>query len=188
LTGIAPQARVEEHVFRQVMGALAAGVAIVTTLDLDGQPRGLTTTAVTSVSLDPPLLLVCVGRQSRTLPAIQQTGCFVVNLIDSAFSAVALHFASALDDKFAAMTWRPAANGCPVLHEHSVAWAECRTENEIEAGDHVVFVGHVEAGALADGSGLPLTYVGGRYGDWSPLELPGPDPVYANLEGEVAAR
>ncbi|MCW2964921.1 MAG: flavin reductase [Actinomycetia bacterium] len=170
MTGSAAERHVHSDVFRQVMGTLASGVAVVTTVDTDGRPRGLTTTAVTSVSLDPPLLLVCVGSQSRTLPAIQRAGRFTVNLLDSTFPAVALHFASSLDDKFADIAWRAGANDCPVLHEHALAWAECHTEREVDAGDHVVFVGRVHDGNLAGTGRLPLTYFRGRYGGWSPSD------------------
>jgi flavin reductase (DIM6/NTAB) family NADH-FMN oxidoreductase RutF len=155
--------------FRQVMAALAAGVAVVTSVDADGVPRGLTTTALTSVSLEPPLLLVCVGRESRTLPAIRHSGRFAVNLIDSVAAPVALHFASKVEDKFADAVWRPGANGCPLLHEHSVAWAECRTEREVEAGDHVVVIGRVDRGGSAGHERVPLTYLRRRYGAWAAL-------------------
>jgi flavin reductase (DIM6/NTAB) family NADH-FMN oxidoreductase RutF len=168
MTAVSPVG-VDPYVFRHVMGAFAAGVAVVTTVEEGGQPRGLTTTAVTSVSLDPPLLLVCVSRQSRTLPALRRAGRFTVNLLDAEFSAVAHHFASTLDDKFAALTWRPGPNGCPLLHEHALAWAACRTENELEAGDHVIFIGHVVEADASTGSS-PLTYFRGRYGSWSPAE------------------
>ena len=190
MTGSPAEKHVHQDVFRQVMGALASGVAVVTTIDNDGRPRGLTTTAVTSVSLDPPLLLVCVGRQSRTLPALQRAGRFTVNLLESRFSAVALHFASRLEDKFADVAWRPGANDCPVLHEHALAWAECHTESEVDAGDHVVFVGRVHDGDLA-GIGLsPLTYFRGRYGGWSPSDADhvasiASTPVHIESQGEV---
>jgi flavin reductase (DIM6/NTAB) family NADH-FMN oxidoreductase RutF len=158
-----------DEAFRQVMAALAAGVAVVTTVDADGVPRGLTTTAVTSVSLDPPLLLVCVGRESRTLPALRYSRRFAVNFIDSACAPVAHHFASKVEDKFAGLTWRPGANGCPLLDEHSVAWAECRTEHEVEAGDHVVVIARIDRGGSTGDERVPLTYLRRSYGAWSAL-------------------
>jgi flavin reductase (DIM6/NTAB) family NADH-FMN oxidoreductase RutF len=155
--------------FRDVMAALASGVAVVTTVDAEGTPRGLTTTAVTSVSVEPPLLLVCVGRESRTLPAIRHSRRFAVNIIDSASAPVAHHFASKAPDKFADAVWRPGANGCPLLHEHSVAWAECRTEREVEAGDHVVVIGRVDHGWSTGHERVPLTYLRRNYGAWAAL-------------------
>jgi flavin reductase (DIM6/NTAB) family NADH-FMN oxidoreductase RutF len=155
--------------FRHVMAALVAGVAVVTTIDADGTPRGLTTTAVTSVSLEPPLLLICVGRESRTLPAIRHSRRFAVNIIDAGSAAVAQHFASKVADKFADAVWRPGASGCPLLHEHSVAWAECGTERELEAGDHVVVIGRVDHGWSTGHEKVPLTYLRRRYGAWAAL-------------------
>jgi flavin reductase (DIM6/NTAB) family NADH-FMN oxidoreductase RutF len=159
------QERIDDAVFVQLMAAFAAGVAIVTALDEDGEPRGLTTTAVTSVSREPPLLLVCVDKASRTLPAIQYSGRFVVNFIDATHSGVALHFSSKVEDKFAQLGWRPGASGSPVLHEYSHAWAECRIDQEIDAGDHVVLIAEITHAAVADDlERLPLTYFRRSFG------------------------
>ena len=156
---------VDDAVFVELMAAFAAGVAIVTALDEGGEPRGLTTTAVTSVSREPPLLLVCVDRTSRTLAAIRHSRGFVVNFIDAAQSAVARHFSSKAEDKFGALAWRAGAGGAPVLHEHSHAWAECLIEQEIDAGDHVVFIAEIVDGAVSDDrERLPLTYFRRSFG------------------------
>jgi flavin reductase (DIM6/NTAB) family NADH-FMN oxidoreductase RutF len=160
---------VDPDTFRRIMSALAGGVAVVTTVDEDGEPRGLTSTAVTAVSLDPPLLLACVGRFSRTLPAIRYSGRFTVNLIESEAAPVAVRFASKDDDKFADAVWRPGRNGCPVLHGHAIAWAECRVEREVEAGDHVIFIGAVEHGAVGGHEQAPLTYFRSRFGTWASI-------------------
>src|SRR5438093_11602460 len=120
------------------MASYPAGVAIVTTLDTDGTPRGLTTTAVSSVSADPPLLLVCIDLASRTLPALREGGRFVVNFLREGRSELATTFASKRDDKFEQARWRRTASGLPLLHEDALAWAECVTVEEIERGDHVI--------------------------------------------------
>jgi flavin reductase (DIM6/NTAB) family NADH-FMN oxidoreductase RutF len=156
--------------FREVMAALAAGVAVVTTVDADGKPRGMTTTAVTSVSLEPPLLLVCAAHESRTLAAIRHSGRFAVNLIEAAACHVAVHFASKAPQKFGDSGWRTGRHGSPVLHEHVLAWAECRVEREIEAGDHVVLIGRVEHAAAVDDERAPLTYFRRRFGTWAQAE------------------
>jgi flavin reductase (DIM6/NTAB) family NADH-FMN oxidoreductase RutF len=161
-------ASIETDAFRRVMAELAAGVAVVTTLGADGEPRGLTTTALTSVSLDPPLVLVCIGSESRTLPAIRASGHFVVNLVHAAASELAARFASKAEDKFAGSSWRPGLRGSPVLHDDVHAWLECRVEREIEAGDHVVLLGHVEHGDASEGELEPLTYYRRRFGTWAP--------------------
>jgi flavin reductase (DIM6/NTAB) family NADH-FMN oxidoreductase RutF len=154
----------ERAVLTEVMAAFPAGVAVVTAHDAWGRPRGLTTTAVTSVSLAPPLLLVCVDINSRTLPAIRHSRAFAVNIIESRHAPVARHFASKLEDKFADAVWRPGPNGLPVLHQHSLAWVECRVDRQWVAGDHVVVVGEVLDGAAIEGGGMPLTYFRREFG------------------------
>ncbi len=170
MTAVATSPSIEAAHFRRVMASLAAGVAIVTTVDPDGEPRGLTTTALTSVSLDPPLVLVCVGLESRTLPALRASGRFAINLVHASAGDLAARFASKDEDKFAGSVWRSGVHGSPLLHEHVVAWLECRVEREIEAGDHVVFLGHVEHGDAQDDELRPLTYYQRRFGTWAPDE------------------
>ncbi len=142
--------------FFAIMSAFPTGVAVVTTLDLQGRPRGLTAQSVASVSAEPPLLLVCIDRASRTLPALRARGQFVVNFLRADRDALCALFASKAEDKFADVVWRAAASGMPVLHEESLAYAECRTEQEIEAGDHVVLIGLVVGGKPAGAGDVPL--------------------------------
>jgi flavin reductase (DIM6/NTAB) family NADH-FMN oxidoreductase RutF/predicted thioesterase len=142
--------------FFAIMSGFATGVAVVTTLDLLGRPRGLTAQSVASVSAEPPLLLVCIDRTSRTLPALRARGQFVVNFLRADHDALCALFASKADDKFANVVWREAGNAMPVLHEGSLAYAECRTEREIEAGDHVVLIGLVVGGKPPSGGDVPL--------------------------------
>ena len=98
---------VHRTTFFQIMSAFPTGVAIVTTLEPDGTPRGLTTNAVTSVSADPPILLVCVDRDSRTLPALRQSRRFVVNFMRDDHAEICELFASKAEDKFASVAWTP---------------------------------------------------------------------------------
>ncbi len=148
----------DRHEFFDIMAALPTGVAIVTALDGDGRPRGLTTSAVTSVSADPPILLVCVDLESRTLPALKHSRRFVVNFMHSNCEDLCRVFASKAEEKFDGVSWRPGLGGMPVLHEHALAWAECATRDELVVGDHIVFTGLVEAGAAPDPSQLPIVY------------------------------
>ncbi len=150
------------------MSAFPAGVAVVTAFDVWNRPRGLTTTAVTSVSLDPPLLLICIDLQSRTLSAIREAGSFNVNIIDARHALIARRFASKIEEKFAGTAWRPGRHGNPVLHEHSLAWAECRIERELVVGDHVVFIGEILHAEVHEEERLPLTYFRQGFGRWSP--------------------
>jgi flavin reductase (NADH) len=185
---------VDRDLFVEIMASYPAGVAVVTTLDADGAPRGLTTTAVSSVSAEPPLLLVCVDLTSRTLPALRAGGRFVVNFLREGRSEVARLFASKADDKFEHVEWRASAAGLPVLAADAIAWAECVTVHEIEPGDHVVLLGRVEEGAGAADDDAPLMYYRRSWGVWRPaprrierreiaaLEVSGQDLLWEGAE------
>jgi len=140
------------------MSAFPTGVAIITTLEPDGTPRGLTTNAVTSVSAEPPILLVCVDRASRTLPALLHSKRFVVNFMRDDCAELCALFASKADDKFARVPWSSGLGGVPILHEATVAHAECTTLDELEIGDHVVVTGLVEAGQAPAPADVPIVY------------------------------
>jgi len=150
--------------FFQIMSAFPTGVAIVTTLEPDGTPRGLTTNAVTSVSAEPPILLVCVDRNSRTLPALLHAKRFVVNFMRDDCADVCNLFASKADDKFSHVSWTPGLGGAPILHEGAVAHAECTTLEELEIGDHVVVTGLVEAGSPPDADQVPIVWFRKTFG------------------------
>jgi len=144
--------------FVAIMAAFPTGVAIVTAVDVDGTPRGLTTNAVTSVSLVPPILLVCLDLSSRTLPAVRHSGRFVVNFMSANCEAVCRKFASKDDDKFDHVRWERGREGVPVLVGHAVAFAECLVRDDLEVGDHAVLTGLVEGGSPPESTGEPLLY------------------------------
>ena len=144
------------------MASFPSGVAIVTTLAEDGAPRGLTTTAVCSVSAEPPTILVCVDLASRTLAALRASRRFVVNFIGEGRSELCLLFASKAEDKFAHVSWRPTDSGIPLLADDVLAWADCATEHELEVGDHVLLVARVETGACSPSSSRRSCTTGAR--------------------------
>jgi flavin reductase (NADH) len=156
--------------FFAIMSAFPTGVAVVTTLDADGRPRGLTTNALCAVSADPPLLLVCVDKESRTLPALLHSRRFVVNFLAEQRDHLARLFASKADDKFADVAWEPGIGGMPCLSEDSLAYGECETEQELEAGDHVVLTGLVVGGLAPDPDSVPILYFRRSYS--SPVVVP----------------
>lgn len=168
-----PSGGLDPERFRALMGSLAGHVAVITTLDPHRRGVGLTTTALTSVSAEPPLLLVCVDLTSRTLPSLREKGRFVVNLMHDGSEPVAARFASKLDDKFVDVAWSPSPHGIPVLEEHSIGWLECRTVNEIEAGDHAVLIAEPEAGEKGSENAGALLYHRRRFGSWTPLAATG---------------
>jgi flavin reductase (DIM6/NTAB) family NADH-FMN oxidoreductase RutF len=145
--------------YRDLLSNFPAGVTVVTAFAADGTPRGLTLIAFCGVSLEPPLVLVCVDRISNTLPAIQHSGGFTINFIGHHSDQVARLMATKSGDKFAQIAWRrpQLPEGGPVLHEDSAAHIVCRTWKALEAGDHSIFIGEVMEGATAEGQ-LPLVF------------------------------
>jgi flavin reductase (DIM6/NTAB) family NADH-FMN oxidoreductase RutF len=150
-------AQLTPQVFREIMACFPTGVAVVTALD--DHPRGLTVNSFCSVSLEPPLVLVCVDRASNTFPAIRAAGGFTVNFLALGRERLAVRFASKADDKFAGVAWTaPAvAEGGPILVDDSSAYAACVTRTAFEAGDHWVFVGQVHEGGVIEDR-APLVY------------------------------
>jgi flavin reductase (DIM6/NTAB) family NADH-FMN oxidoreductase RutF len=169
---------IDRQSFFDVMASFPSGVAIVTTVAPDDVPRGLTTTAVCSVSADPPTILVCVDLASRTLAALRERGGFVVNFIGEGRSELCSLFASKAEDKFGRVVWTTTASGLPLLHEDALAWAECATTEEIQVGDHVVLVARVLDGGIRPELEPPLMYYRRSWGVWSPVHEPDePDAV-----------
>lgn len=146
--------------YRQCLGQFATGVTIITT-DVDGQRGGVTANSYTSVSLDPPLVLWSIGRQSRSFHLFERARHFAVNILGEDQIAVARHFSGSAEDKFAEAEWRPNSHGVPLI-EGAVASLECSVEMIHEGGDHLIIVGRVERYARFDGR--PLLFMQGVFG------------------------
>jgi len=146
--------------FRSALRHFAAGVTVVTTRDGDGRPSGLTANAFTSVSLDPPLVLVCVDREAAAHSAFEQHGWFAVNVLAKGQELLSRQFAASGSDKFAGVAFREGQAGLPLL-DGVLAALECRIVDRYTAGDHTIFVGQVEGASL--GGGSPLVYFQGAY-------------------------
>lgn len=147
--------------FRDTVGLLPTGVTIVTTAGPEG-PAGMTTNAVTSLSLDPALLLVCFDNASRTLPIMRAAGRFAVNVLRTGQEDLAALFASkrVAREKFEAVT-HTEAHGVPVL-DGALAWLACDLRELHPGGDHTIAIGAV-IGMGGDRAGEPLVFFGGRY-------------------------
>jgi flavin reductase (DIM6/NTAB) family NADH-FMN oxidoreductase RutF len=151
---------------RAMMRAFPTGVAVVTTTESNGSPRGMTCSSVVSVSLDPPTLLVCIRRNSPTLHAIVVAGQFAVNLLHEDGKGTAELFASGGPDRFDRVGWRlvPGGGG-PHLLDAAHAVADCRLGRTLTVGDHVVVLGDVFK--VTNGHECkPLLYGMGRYAAW----------------------
>lgn len=164
---------VSRELFRAISSSFPTGVVIVATLDEHGEPKGLTSQAYLGLSTEPPLMLIAIDRTSRTLPAVQKHRAFVINFLKDDAEDVATLFASKSEDKFRNLRWEPSpeAGGAPILSSLSLAYAACRVTEEREAGDHIMFVGSVEAGETFGGT--PLMYYKRAYAAW-PEERPAP--------------
>jgi flavin reductase (DIM6/NTAB) family NADH-FMN oxidoreductase RutF len=130
--------------FRRVMGHWATGVAVIATRTSDGTPRGLTASAVCSLSLHPPLLLVCIDRSAETHDCIRDAGIFAVNMLAVDQEPVARRFAGKheREERFDGLRLGTGVTGAPIL-DGVVAWADCAVDAEHEGGDHTIFVGRV---------------------------------------------
>ncbi|MEV0244846.1 flavin reductase family protein [Streptomyces sp. NPDC050674] len=155
--------------FSELFGSFPTPIAIVTATDGKGEPYGFTSNAVCAVSAAASMLLVSVGKESRTLPAILSSQAFAVNFLSSSGREASQVFASKATDKFAHVEWRPSAisEGAPLLFDVALGLAECRVENAIEVSDHWLVIGRVEGAAIFPRE--PLLYRRGDYGVWSPL-------------------
>ncbi len=154
--------------FRQVLGRFATGVGVLTTV-VDGLVHGMTANAVTSVSLDPPLVLVCVGRTALMAERVTRSGCFAISFLAAEQQGLSAWFAdpSRPDDarQFAGVPTRVAATGAPVI-EGGVGFVDCHVHAVHDGGDHLIVVGRVQA--LGEGGATdPLVYYRSRYGTLS---------------------
>lgn len=148
--------------FRRVLGHFATGVTVVTSTGPDGAVSGLTASAVASVSLDPPLVLVCIDRAANTHDPIEASGVFAINVLDEGGEALARRFATYPGpEKFEGIAYRAEVTGAPVLDD-ALAWVDCEITDVYEGGDHTIYVGMVVAGDARDGA--PLLYFRGGFG------------------------
>jgi 3-hydroxy-9,10-secoandrosta-1,3,5(10)-triene-9,17-dione monooxygenase reductase component len=152
--------RISQRQFRDVLGHLPTGVTVVTAYTPDG-PTGMAANSVTSVSLDPALILFCPGKSSTTWPAIRNSHEFCVNVMAGHHEAVTRQFALKGADRFAGIDYVDRSTG-PGLCD-AVAWIECRLRNEHDAGDHTIVVAEVVA-IEASADVAPLVFFRGRYG------------------------
>ncbi|MCG2842158.1 flavin reductase family protein [Sandaracinobacter sp. RS1-74] len=146
---------------RDAFGCFATGVTIVTSFDRDGNPVGFTANSFTSVSLDPPMLLVCPGRNIRSLPAIRHSGLFGVSVLSAGQRGVADCFASRREDRFGEGEWVESESGLLLL-EGACANFACTLVQDVDAGDHQVLIGRIDSFRSAENR-HPLMFVRGGY-------------------------
>jgi flavin reductase (DIM6/NTAB) family NADH-FMN oxidoreductase RutF len=164
------QAWVEE--FKETMRFMPAPVSVVTALDEQGMPRGLTCSAVCSLSMAPPSMLVCVNRQNRSLDAIRYSGGFLVNLLRAGRDEMSEVMASSDPSKFVGAQWQPSpSSGLPLLATDALAFVDCDLQAEIMAGSHAILIGLVRGTGTETPDSGPLVYWRRSYGGWAAQEI-----------------
>jgi flavin-dependent trigonelline monooxygenase, reductase component len=162
MTVRAPQ--VQTHLdpleLRRAFGTFPTGVTVVTTRDGDGNPRGMTANSFTSVSLDPPLLLVCIAKSAGSFAAFGACASFAVNVLHEDQQDVSTLFASRSADKFRAVGHDVGHSDAPILAD-CLGWFDCAVHQRVDAGDHVVLIGRIEAFGTSEAA--PLAFCRGRY-------------------------
>lgn len=151
---------IEPADLRRALGTFATGVTVITTLDADGAPRGFTANSFTSVSLDPPLILVCLAKTAATCAVFRAAKSYAVNILSEDQKAVSTAFSSPGADRFAGVDWRGQSTGCPIF-TGVAAWLDCRMHEVIGAGDHDILIGRIVDYDYAAAS--PLGYCRGAY-------------------------
>ncbi len=148
-------------VFRAALATFATGVTIVTALDADRRPVGLTANSFNSVSLEPPLVLWSLSLQAGTMPAFERGSHYAIHILAAGQHALADRFAQKEIDRFDGVAFRPGEHGVPIL-DGAAAVFECFNRSRYQEGDHVIFVGEVERCGLREAA-QPLIFHGGRY-------------------------
>jgi flavin reductase (DIM6/NTAB) family NADH-FMN oxidoreductase RutF len=151
---------IDHDLFRAVMGRFASGITVITAVDTNGTPHGMTVSAFSSLSLEPPLVLACVANNATMAPLLESCTTFAVNVLSDTQEALSRRFSGSVDDRFAGLGYRLGDLGNPLLDD-VLAWLECRIVARHPAGDHVIVVGQVHDAGVRDGR--PLLYYRGGY-------------------------
>jgi flavin reductase (DIM6/NTAB) family NADH-FMN oxidoreductase RutF len=151
----------DPRTLRDALGCFATGVTVVTCLDDDGGPAGITVNSFTSVSLDPPLLLVCVHKQAACTAALISAQNFAINVLQTGQQPASITFSTRVEDRFGTMAWSCGEAGAPILKD-SLCVFECERFAVYDGGDHHILVGQVVKASFDAGLD-PLLYFRGSY-------------------------
>jgi flavin reductase (DIM6/NTAB) family NADH-FMN oxidoreductase RutF len=152
--------KLDKQQFRRICGKFASGITIATLLDPGGAPHGMTANSFTSVSLTPPLVLVCVDHRARILEYFRASAHFGVNILGASQRPISDRFAGSGYDRFEGVEWFPGQTGVPLLPE-VLATIECARVNVVTAGDHDIVIGEVLHANCQDGD--PLVFYCSQY-------------------------
>jgi flavin reductase (DIM6/NTAB) family NADH-FMN oxidoreductase RutF len=163
---------VDEATFKNALAQWSSGVTIVTTRLEDGTIKGMTASSFSSVSMKPFLVLVCVARRLYTHRLLEASKIFAVNILGTEHEYWGKLFAGVypeVEHRWQDIQYKTAVTGSPILPD-ALGWLDCRLYNQVEAGDHSIFIGEVVAAGNA-GNGQPLMYYNRTWGTYSPLEI-----------------
>lgn len=149
----------EQIAFRKALSRFPTGVAVATTLSASGKPKGMTISSFNSVSMDPPLILWSIGLEATCLDDFRQASSFAINILADDQAAISQQFASAQEDRFAAVDWHSSSLGMPLING-AAATLDCNVWSRYPGGDHEIIIGEVIY--LADAEKTPLLYGLGR--------------------------
>lgn len=150
----------DPRTLRDALGCFATGVTVVTCLH-EGKPAGLTVNSFTSVSLDPPLLLVCIAKNAASAKALTSASHFAINVLQTGQQPASIRFSTRDEDRFGATPWACGEAGAPILND-SLGVFECERFAAYDGGDHHILVGQVVKASFDAGLD-PLLYFRGRY-------------------------
>lgn len=148
------------ELFKEIASHWLTGVAVVTATAADGELCGMTMSAVTSLSLDPPQFLVCMDRRTRTLAAIAESRAFCIHFLNEGQQQLSAHFARPSQDRFGGVVYRVGQTGAPIL-DGVIAFVECTLAEILAGGDHAIVIGNAVHGDVRGGP--PLGYFHGGY-------------------------
>lgn len=151
---------IDPRELRKALGTFMTGVTVITTVDGEDRPRGFTANSFTSVSLEPPLVLVCIDHNALSYPVYAETEHFAVNVLAEEQREVSGIFAGKAADKFSYVSWHRGMTGSPVI-DGSLSWVDCRVHKRVEAGDHLILIGEVQDFHYTPAN--PLGYFRGAY-------------------------
>jgi len=146
--------------YRKTLGKFVTGVTIITTCEKDGTPRGFTANSFTSVSLEPPLILICIGDFNEGLELFKNSEYFAVNILNEEQVDISNLFAQPVKNKFEEIKWSNSKFGVPII-KGALAWLECKNFDQKRSGDHLILIGNVKN--FHNEGGYPLAYYNGNY-------------------------
>ena len=146
--------------YREACSQFATGVAVATVLAADGTPHGLTVSSVTAVSIDPPLILICIDFSAAPIAHFRDARFFAINVLGASQRELSVAFAAQTEGRFENVEWKPGKTGAPLI-QGCLATMECALERVVDAGDHAVFFGLLVRAALE--AGEPLLYFNRTY-------------------------